>query len=206
MQDDQYLFSPSKFAGYKNNTIEHLKLLKSRDGGETDKLITKLLGKPLEKGDKGYQKIDKQFVKYCQNFDIVPSKYPQSRRYWNIGDQVYPTDFLYPDEIRNPNEIVEGAKVRAFVNRYERSSKARRECVKRYGYACCVCGFDFQERYGILGENYIHVHHIVPLSDIQEGYIVDPIKDLRPVCPNCHSMLHRAEEQLDIDELKKLLR
>ncbi|WP_444659086.1 hypothetical protein ACRQV7_00760 [Caproiciproducens sp. R2] len=36
-----------------------------------------------------------------------------------------------------------------------------------------------------------------------EEYIVDPIEDLEPVCPNCHAMLHRTAPPLSIEELKK---
>ena len=34
------------------------------------------------------------------------------------------------------------------------------------------------------------MHHIVPLSQIRELHEVDPIKDLVPICPNCHAMIH----------------
>lgn len=200
LQDDKHLFSPSKFSGYKNNTTKHLKL-KGRHGGKTNERITKLLGKPAKKGDGGYKKIDKEFVEYCKKFDIVPSNYTQPRRYWYISNGL-----CYPDDVRSTDKIIEGARLKIFVNRYERSSRARRECVGHYGYACSVCGFDFQKKYGQLGKDYIHVHHIIPLSEIKEGYEVDPIKDLRPVCPNCHSMLHREGKTQEIDELKKKLR
>ena len=32
--------------------------------------------------------------------------------------------------------------------------------------------------------------------------VLDPEKDLVPVCPNCHAMLHRSERVLTIEELK----
>ena len=35
---------------------------------------------------------------------------------------------------------------------------------------------------------------------------MDPIKDLRPVCPNCHAMLHRAVPALSIDDIRGRLR
>ena len=49
-----------------------------------------------------------------------------------------------------------------------------------------MCGFDLVSRYGELGDGYIHVHHLKELSSLRRSYQVDPIKDLRPVCPNCH--------------------
>ncbi len=36
-----------------------------------------------------------------------------------------------------------------------------------------------------MGEGFIHVHHLKPLSEVGYEYRVDPIRDLRPVCPNC---------------------
>ena len=61
--------------------------------------------------------------------------------------------------------------------------------------------------YGEFGQGFIHVHHIVPISKIGKEYKIDPIKDLVPVCPNCHAMLHRGKDEnvLTIDELKKII-
>jgi len=66
-----------------------------------------------------------------------------------------------------------------------------------------VCGFSFESAYGELGRDYIHVHHVLPLAEVNEEYEVDPIRDLRPVCPNCHAMLHRKSPALSVDELKE---
>jgi predicted HNH restriction endonuclease len=46
------------------------------------------------------------------------------------------------------------------------------------------------------------VHHLRPLSGIAEEYEIDPVEDLRPVCPNCHAMLHRKTPPYTIDELR----
>ena len=35
-------------------------------------------------------------------------------------------------------------------------------------------------RPGEVGDAYIHVHHRVPLSEIREEYVVDPVRDLVP--------------------------
>ncbi|EHY9858309.1 HNH endonuclease, partial [Vibrio parahaemolyticus] len=65
--------------------------------------------------------------------------------------------------------------------------------------------FSFSEVYGEIGKNFIHVHHIKPLAGISEEYAVEPTKDLVPVCPNCHAMLHTQNPPLSIDELKSIL-
>jgi 5-methylcytosine-specific restriction protein A len=68
-----------------------------------------------------------------------------------------------------------------------------------------VCGFDFEERYGPRGTGYIEVHHLVPLSKLEGATSVDPTSDLRPVCANCHAMIHRGE-LLTPEQLRDLLR
>jgi hypothetical protein len=113
---------------------------------------------------------------------------------------------LYPDEVDEADHLVEGAVRPTVVNAYERNPKARAACVAHYGTRCHVCTLDFSERYGELGQGFIHVHHLRQIARIKREYEVDPIKDLRPVCPNCHAMLHRKKAPLGIEELKKLLR
>lgn len=48
-------------------------------------------------------------------------------------------------------------------------------------------------------------NHTVELSLVPPGYQVNPIVDLRPVCPNCHAMLHRTIPALSVDELRQIL-
>lgn len=112
---------------------------------------------------------------------------------------VLPNEFKLPEEV--PDSIKEGAKTKITVNRYERDRNARNACIAHYGTNCVVCGFNFELVYGKRGKEFIHVHHLIPLSEIREEYIVDPIGDLRPVCPNCHAMLHKGEN-ISIEKLK----
>lgn len=109
----------------------------------------------------------------------------------------------YPDEIDN-EVLTEGAKKQITVNAYERNPKARTQCIEHYGNSCYVCNFDFHENYGDLGTGYIHVHHEIDLAHIGEAYIVDPVKDLKPVCPNCHAMLHKTKPAIPVDKLKAM--
>ncbi len=114
---------------------------------------------------------------------------------------------IYPEEISEEytEELFEGIKRTITVNSYERNAKARQLCVKHWKAICAVCSFDFEKTYGELGKGFIHVHHLTPVSQIGKTYQVDPINDLIPVCPNCHSMLHKEEPPLTIDELKILI-
>ena len=111
-----------------------------------------------------------------------------------------------PDEIPTPEAFFEGASRRIAVNSYERNPRARKACIDYYGSTCFVCGFDFASRYMGIGDGFIHVHHLVPIASIGNDYTVNPIRDLRPVCPNCHAMIHRSPSSaLSIEDLQSLL-
>ena len=87
--------------------------------------------------------------------------------------------------------------------RYERNPQARKVCLANYGFSCRVCNFNFEDTFGDIGREYIHVHHINPISEVGQEYEVDPIKDLIPVCPNCHAMIHSKRPALTIEEVKE---
>lgn len=123
--------------------------------------------------------------------------------FWNSRIERNEQDFSGPDEAES-SKLKEGGKKVITVNAYERNTKARRLCIEHWKYNCGVCNFHFEKTYGQLGKNYIHVHHLKPLSEINEEYDIDPVKDLRPVCPNCHAMLHRKQPALSIEELKEI--
>jgi 5-methylcytosine-specific restriction endonuclease McrA len=114
--------------------------------------------------------------------------------------------YEHPEEETEPETHEEGSTATVEVNRYERSEAARQKCLEHYGAQCQVCGLRFEERYGEVGEGFIEVHHEVPLSKTDGDVEVDPIEDLKPVCPNCHAMLHQESPPLSIDELRERLR
>jgi len=110
----------------------------------------------------------------------------------------------FPDEVEEKDFTERGVK-KVLVNAYERNAKARAACLKHHGYRCKVCDLLFVEVYGELGINFIHVHHLNPISSKKKSYKVDPKRDLVPVCPNCHAMLHRSKPLLTIPKLRKLI-
>ena len=99
----------------------------------------------------------------------------------------------------------EGQKVKYLGTRYERDHKARKACLDYWGYSCQVCDMKFSDVYGEIGDQFIHVHHLNPISETGNT-ITDPVSDLRPVCPNCHSMLHKKHPPYGIEELKELMK
>ncbi|HGW4613167.1 hypothetical protein AE07_01019 [Enterobacter cloacae BWH 43] len=131
-----------------------------------------------------------------------------NRRYLRKEGTVWYADFLpnpFPDEITSPENYAEGTKKQVTVNSYERDPKARQACIDHHGTSCKCCGFDFEKVYGEHGKGFIHVHHIKPLHTVGENYVVNPIEDMVPLCPNCHAMIHRGSEVLSIERLKELL-
>ena len=111
---------------------------------------------------------------------------------------------IFTDEVKETKTLKEGDYLQIEVNAYERNVEARKQCIEYYGLTCSVCSFNFEETFGEIGKGFIHVHHLTPLSEINQEYQVDPIQDLRPVCPNCHAMIHTKNPPFTIEEIKGL--
>jgi 5-methylcytosine-specific restriction protein A len=109
------------------------------------------------------------------------------------------------EELTGAETYHEGAIQRVEVNRYERDPRARAAALSTHGYDCVVCGFNYEAVYGKRGKDFIHVHHLLPVSELPEGYEVDPVKDLVPVCANCHGMIHRTKPAMTPGKLRSLL-
>lgn len=122
-----------------------------------------------------------------------------------IIEELWATMPSMPEEITDPSFYVEGASRTVSVNAYERNPEARRRCIKHHGVNCCICGLNFGAIYGPEAEGYIHVHHILPLSKVGGQYVVDPVNDLEPVCPNCHAVLHLGGRCRSSEEVRQML-
>lgn len=114
---------------------------------------------------------------------------------------------IFPELIDDKDTLFEGIKKQILVNRYERSSMARKKCLEHHKPICAVCDMNFVQIYGEIGKDFIHIHHLIPLHKIGKEYKIDYEKDLIPVCPNCHAMLHRKIEgkEPSIEELKQMI-
>jgi 5-methylcytosine-specific restriction protein A len=116
------------------------------------------------------------------------------------------TDYFYPETVDGKQTYVEGARRFVPVNQLERSKAARASCVRHHGLRCAVCDVLMEEVYGRRGKGYIHVHHLRPAALMTQAYKVDPRRDLIPVCPNCHAMLHVGGKLWSIDDLRRSMR
>ena len=104
-----------------------------------------------------------------------------------------------------PHLVLEGTAYSVTVNAYERNSAARRTCIAHHGPQCAVCNFSFQNAYGNVAADFIHVHHLKALAEIGREYMLDPVADLRPVCPNCHAVIHLRQPPYSIEEVQAFL-
>ena len=107
--------------------------------------------------------------------------------------------------VQATREFEEGGEVVITSKRYERSKALRIEAVRHHGVNCCICDFNFSKTYGEIGAGFIHIHHIDRVAD-SGVRIVDVEKDLIPICPNCHAMIHRETPPMNPEKLKQIMK
>lgn len=141
----------------------------------------------VRKGSDGKYRFDRQHLG-IKDSDLKPNRVKLATR--SPTKRILKTEFC------------EGAAHTVEVTLFQRDPDARRRCIEYYGAKCAICEFEFGSIFGSTAEGFIHVHHINPLATIRAEYRVDPINDLRPVCPNCHAMIHLGDGCLSIEEVK----
>lgn len=186
-------------------------------------LITSLNGKKTDKSDNIHLKIytdtnididefkikfgsiinpeETNFIKNDEN-EISNSK--------TVNNEVFTSSSKHEEAENYDEEFesggIEGGKKCRYVTYYERDTKNRDIAVEKHSYTCKACGFNFEKKYGQIGANYIHVHHIKPISEQKEKIKINPETDLIVLCANCHSMIHRNKHYtLSVDELKNII-
>jgi predicted HNH restriction endonuclease len=83
-----------------------------------------------------------------------------------------------------------------------KAAKAR--FIRKHGRLFCeVCYFDFENKYGARGRNFIEAHHTTPVGEMQ-GRTAVRVEELAMVCANCHRMIHRKESALTVERLKEI--
>ena len=209
-------------ANYPNISINDICM-----SGKLDflKYIQQKKGKQLEIDD--YKKVNRHFGDGTTNYTILRELYKSiisddelnvfSEK--NLWDEIYLVDdkdnFLYEDEFSDEDEndmnnsrgddSNEGGSTEIHIKRYARSRKARDRCIEIYGATCYICNFNFKQTYGEYGKGLIHVHHLNQLSKSSGKYIVNAREDLRPICPNCHLIIHKNKKQacsiLDVEKM-----
>jgi 5-methylcytosine-specific restriction protein A len=113
-----------------------------------------------------------------------------------------------PDE--DDQGVVEGTVLLKLHRYRERNSalakrKKERVLAETGRLVCEVCGFDFKDRYGSIGEGFAECHHRTPLAELNPK-TTTRLSDLAVVCANCHRMIHRGSHVLAIDELRRIVK
>lgn len=110
--------------------------------------------------------------------------------------------------------VLEGKKRSVTTQIYERSKQLRDMAIEYYAVegriVCSACGFDFYKTYGEIGRGYIEIHHQKPVFQYEETdfsrLVSDALKDLIPLCANCHRIVHRRKDKpLPVEELIEIL-
>lgn len=119
-------------------------------------------------------------------------------------------------ETFDENVVIEGYKKIAESGVYQRSAKLRDYAVEHFTkdgkIYCDCCAFSFEDFYGkTIGRGFIEIHHVKPIFKYEnedlEKIISEAIKNVLPVCSNCHRMIHRSwNKPLEIQYLKEHIR
>lgn len=200
--DKELRFAPSRFIGYIENKIE-IHTESHKDGRETNKAIVDILfDKPVPDDN-----LERMYFDYCNQLGIQPNDkgtFGSQRKFWRINIE---KDFS--SNIGLTGEFPEGKIVERTHNSRERNyqviSLAKERFKKLHGRLFCqVCEFNFEEKYGEIGKNFIEGHHTIAVSDMTPGHNTK-VEDIAMLCANCHRMVHKKRPWLSMDELNELL-
>lgn len=192
--DGKYHFAPSRFVGYKDNTLVKHQHNLEKDGRVTTPAITKLLGARIFDS-----KLENEYILYCELLGVAAANH--KRTFWLLEQDIL-------GELTSEPFQEGGYRLKTHLVR-ERNSIVVKEAKRLFKLNhgdrlfCEICGFDFSEKYGKIGDGFIEAHHKVELSKIEGEHEVKP-SDFAMVCSNCHSMLHR--EDISISKLKQILK
>ena len=108
---------------------------------------------------------------------------------------------VQPDVVGYP----EGALTTVQINRYERDRRNRAAAIAIHGTTCRGCGINLEEQYGAVARGCVEIHHVTPVAQLGKSYKIDPVRDLVPLCPNCHTIAHRRNPPFSAEEIGQLL-
>lgn len=197
---NEYRFAPSRFLGYVNNSLAIHTSATTKDGRETNSLITKVLKSKLTSN----LLLENKYIQYCKSLGLQPSNYGK-RKYWFLE-----IDDDFAENKQSEDSFPEGKIVERIHKNRERSSKlietAKLNFKKKHGRLFCeICEFDFEKKYGAIGKSFIEAHHTIPVSEMNANHVTK-IEDIALLCSNCHSMVHKKRPWLTMKKLKSLIK
>jgi 5-methylcytosine-specific restriction protein A len=85
------------------------------------------------------------------------------------------------------------------------ATRKKKSILSTTGKLCCeTCGFDFEVMYGQHGHGFCEVHHLKPISQMDDGEVTT-LADLAVICSNCHRIIHRIDPMPSIKQFRKLI-
>lgn len=200
--NNEYRFATSKFIGYINNTLKSHNP-SATDGRDTNRAISAILNQQ-PKSDKF---LEEKYLEFCTNLGFIPQEkggYGVTRKYWliELKDDFYENTILWC-------EFPEGKIIERIHKSRERNNMviqiAKANFKKRHGKLFCqICGFDFEQKYGNLGLNFIEAHHTIAVCDMAPNHVTKP-EEIAMLCSNCHSMVHKKRPWLTMKELSNII-
>lgn len=195
--DGEFRFAPSRFIGYKNNTINRHRESTIKHGTITNGAINIIMDNKLLPNEE----LEKEFVKYCYNLGIEPHN--KKRKYWKLN-----LSREFNSNMDLDGEFPEGKVTERKHKFKERNSKvvllAKQNFKNKHGRLFCqACEFDFEKEYGQIGAEFIEAHHSIAVSEMKEGHKTK-VEDFAILCPNCHRIIHKKRPWLRMEELNKL--
>ncbi len=192
-------FAPSRFLGYKDNNIQDHNHSSTKDGRLTNIAIHNVLGKLIVSDDA----LDRLYSQYCRSLGVQPTNYTK-RKYWYLEIEAE-----FPGNIQSDGDFPEGKIIERIHKNRERNSQvtllAKANFKSENGRLYCqVCGFDFEEKYGETGIDYIEAHHTIAVSEMQPNHRTRP-SEIALLCANCHRMVHRRRPWLSMEQLSMLV-
>ncbi|WP_198173028.1 HNH endonuclease [Hymenobacter ginkgonis] len=107
---------------------------------------------------------------------------------------------------RRPTEYQEGQRKLREAYFFTRNPRLAAEAKRLHHYTCEVCGFNFEQHYGALGQDFAECHHKNPLAERPEELwaqgLTTSLDEVAVVCANCHRMLHRQRPALSVEALR----
>lgn len=86
-------------------------------------------------------------------------------------------------------------EVRKLVRSGPRNPEATKIAMERAGGKCECCRTE-QTFLDSKGRQYFEGHHLIPLAFREQGFEYDIPENIICLCPNCHSMLHHANDEV----------
>ena len=162
------------------------------------------------KGMTSFSKLDKAvFMEFYKNKEDLHRIASQIKETTSSSETLNNLYYIPDDEDEENYKVKEGKVIYKLHKSIERNNKINIRKKKEYYIKngkldCEVCGFDFHEIYGKLGDGFIECHHRIPLHVIG-NQTETSLDDLALVCPNCHRMLHRGINNTSLEESRDII-